>query len=272
MIRDFCSPPGPCRPSAADVRPPAVTSVGQARDFDTVILAGGRAARMCGADKPALAVGVAPMLVSVAEAAAAAGTSRLIVVGPPRPGSVQDALEILAAGRSRWLTCVQEECAGSGPLAGLRRGLAEVTAPWLVLLAADLPFVTDAHLTVLLSASRATDGDDQHEALLGPSSTTKAADGSSGALRTAGVVSTDVAGRPQWLISCWRVGPLRAALAAYAGESLRNVLAPLQPTMIRLEARAGAPPPWLDCDTPDDLATARRAWLALRGGSRRLIQ
>jgi hypothetical protein len=39
------------------------------------------------------------------------------------------------------------------------------------------------------------------------------------------------------------------------------VLAPLNPALIRLETRAGGLPPWLDCDTPDDLATARRAWL-----------
>jgi molybdopterin-guanine dinucleotide biosynthesis protein A len=238
-----------------------VTSVGQVRDFDTIILAGGRASRMGGADKAVLAVGAAPMLVSVAQAAAAAGTSRLIVVGPARPGSVQDELEILAAGRTRWLTCVQEEPAGSGPVAGLRRGLAEAAAPWLVLLAADLPFVTGAHLTVLLSASGATEGDDQHEAPLGARSRTSA-DGSSGELGTAGVVPTDMAGRPQWLTSCWRIGPLRSALATYAGDSLHNVLATLQPAMIRLDARAGAPPPWLDCDTPADLATARRAWLA----------
>jgi molybdenum cofactor guanylyltransferase len=239
-----------------------VTSVGQVGDFDTVILAGGRGSRMGGADKPALAIGATPILALVARAAAAAGTSRLIVVGPARPGSMQDELAILAAGRTGWLACGQEKPAGSGPVAGLRRGLAEAAAPCLMLLAADLPFVTSAHLTTLLTASQATTGVERPQALLGAISGTSAAVRSSGALGTAGVVSTDRAGHPQWLTSCWRVGPLRSALAAYAGDSLHGVLAPLQPAMIRLEARAGAPPPWLDCDTPDDLATARRAWLA----------
>jgi len=211
-----------------------VLTAGRAPDFDAIILAGGRASRMGGADKPGLLVGDAPMLVCVAQAAAAAGTRRLIIVGPDRPGSVQDELAILARGRAGWLTCVQEEPAGSGPVAGLRRGLAEATAPWVVLLAADLPFLTGEHLTCLLSADQPA----------------------------AGIVSVDLAGRPQWLTSCWRTGPLRSALIAYAGDSLAGVLATLSPATIRLEASAGAPPPWLDCDTSDDLATARRAWLA----------
>lgn len=208
--------------------------------FDTVILAGGGASRMGGADKPGLAVGATPMLVLVAQAAAAAGTSRLIPVGPMRAGPVRDGLARLAAGRTGWLARVQEEPAGSGPVAGLRRGLAEVTAPWLVLLAADLPFLTAAHVIALQTAGRLA-----------------AAESS----EAAGVVSLDATGRPQWLTSCWQTSSLRTALAGYAGDSLRGVLAPLKSATIRLAVTPGAPPPWLDCDTPDDLAIARRAWL-----------
>jgi len=76
-----------------------MNAAGPAADFDTVILAGGSAARMAGADKPALTVGGAPMLVSVAQAASAAGTQQLIVVGPRRPGAVQAGLEKVAAGQ-----------------------------------------------------------------------------------------------------------------------------------------------------------------------------
>jgi molybdenum cofactor guanylyltransferase len=218
-----------------------VTVVGQDADFDTVVLAGGRASRMGGADKAGLAVGGAPMLVSVAQAAAAAGTSRLIIVGPARMGSVRDGVVSLAAGRIGWLAWVQEETPGSGPVAGLRRGLAEATAPWLLLVAADLPFLTAAHIRDLLATGRpATRG---HGLAVG-------------------VASTDASGQPQWLTSCWRTDSLRSALAAYSGDSLRGLLAPLNPPMTRLEATAGVPPPWFDCDTPDDLATARRAWMA----------
>jgi molybdenum cofactor guanylyltransferase len=215
-----------------------VTSPGAAPHYDAVILAGGGAARMGGADKPGLAVGGTPMLVSVAQAAVAAGASQVIIVGPCRPGPVQDALTALAAQWPGRLACVREEPAGRGPVAGLRRGLGEVSAPWLALLAADLPFLTGAHLAALLVAGLSGTGG-----------------GSEGA------VLVDTAGRPQWLASCWRAGSLRDALADYDGDSLRCLLAPLSPALTRLDA-AGAAPPWLDCDTPADLAAARRAWQA----------
>jgi molybdenum cofactor guanylyltransferase len=234
-------------------------------DFDTVILAGGRAARMGGADKPALPVGDTPMLVLVAQAAAAGGTRQLIVVGPPRPGAVQAGLETLAAALPGGLMRVREEPPGRGPIAGLRCGLTEVTAPWLALLAADLPFLTGAHLAALLAAGRA--------------------DGSRGA------VLTDDAGHPQWLAGCWQASSLRLGLAGYDGSSLHGLLAPLEPALLppallppallppaqlpaaqsfaprvpapqaqRLAPVHGAAP-WLDCDTLDDLAAARQAWL-----------
>ena len=79
-----------------------------APEFDAVILAGGSAARMGGADKPGLIVGGTPLLVSVAQAAAAAGAARLIIVGPPRPGDVTASLSALAAGRPGWLAWVRE--------------------------------------------------------------------------------------------------------------------------------------------------------------------
>jgi molybdenum cofactor guanylyltransferase len=213
-----------------------VTRNRPAPEFDAVILAGGSAARMGGADKPGLMVGGTPLLVSVAQAAAAAGAGRLIVVGPSRPGVVTASLATLAAGRPGSLVWVHEEPAGRGPVAGLRRGLAEVSAPWLAVLAADLPFLTGAHLTALLTA------DDQEPA--------------------AGVVLSDAEGRPQWLASCWRTSSLRSALAAYDGDSLRGLLAPLSPALASIGTPGAAMPPWLDCDTPDDLAAARSAWLA----------
>ncbi len=56
---------------------------------------------------------------------------------------------------------------------------------------------------------------------------------------------------------------LRAALAEYAGASLGGLLGPLAPVAVTLNpapaGRAGPErPPWLDCDTPEDLAAARR--------------
>jgi len=205
---------------------------GTAPEFDTVILAGGRAARMAGADKPALVVGETPMLVSVARAAAAAGTRRLIIVGPQRQGSVAAGLARVASSLPDCLTVTAEEPPGSGPVAALRRGVAEVTAPWLALLAADLPFLRGEQISGLLAAALAA--------------------GASGA------VLTDEAGREQWLAGGWQASSLRAALVAYAGTSLHGVLADLNPVLVRL-ADAGEGAPWRDCDTPDDLASAR-AW------------
>jgi molybdenum cofactor guanylyltransferase len=218
-----------------------VTRAGPAPEFDTVILAGGNAARMGGSDKPSLVVGGVPLLVLVAQAAAAAGTSRLIVVGPPRPSPVQASLAALADGQPGWLSCVREEPPGGGPVAGLRRGLAEVSAAWVVLLAADLPFLTGAHLTALLAAA-------------GPATT--------GSVAAGGSVLADADDRPQWLASCWPTDSLRPALASYPGQSLHGLLEPLQSALARLDTSGGAMPPWQDCDTPDDLAAARVAWRA----------
>lgn len=201
-------------------------------EFDTVILAGGRAARMVGADKPALAVGETPMLVSVARAAAAAGTRRLIIVGPRREGVVLDGLAAVAAGMPGGLRLAREEPPGEGPVPALRRGLAEVTAPWVALLAADLPFLRGMQIRRLLADGLAAGAD--------------------------GAVLADETGRAQWLAGGWQAGSLRAALAAYDGSSLHGVLAALNPVVAQL-TNPGDGPPWLDCDTPADLAAAR-AW------------
>jgi molybdopterin-guanine dinucleotide biosynthesis protein A len=198
-------------------------------EFDTIILAGGKATRMGGADKPSLEVSGEPMLVSVARAAAAAGTARLIVVGPPRGGAVGRGLEAIAALVPGGVVTVREEPAGAGPVAAVRRGLTEVSAPWAALLAADLPFLTGAWLTALLALAAA-----------GPS---------------AGAILVDDGGRAQWLAGCWRAGVVRVALAGYGGQSLGGVLGPLEPAQCQPGQDLAAP--WLDCDSQEELAAAR---------------
>ncbi len=203
-------------------------------EFDTVILAGGRAARMGGADKPALIVGAEPMVVSVARAAATAGSSRLIIVGPRRPGFVLDALQAAAASGPAELRFAREEPPGCGPVAALRCGLAEVAAPWLTLLAADLPFLRDRQLGELLGRAMAAG--------------------------RPGAVLADAGARPQWLAGAWQAGALRSALRDYAGSSLHGLLAPLQPVSVQAAGNAAGLMSWLDCDTPADLAAARQSW------------
>ncbi|HEX9356008.1 MAG TPA: NTP transferase domain-containing protein [Streptosporangiaceae bacterium] len=206
--------------------------------FDAVVLAGGRSSRLGGTDKPGLVVGGQTLLGSVVSAVTSAGAARVVVVGPERP-----AVPGAGAQGGLPLTYTREEPPGRGPVAALRCGLAEVSAPALVLAAADLPFLRPAHVARLLAA------------LAGPAGAGPA---------RAGAVALDAAGRPQWLLSAWASALLRGVLDGYAGSSLRGLLAPLDPVLLPDETAAGQPPPWLDCDTAEDLRLARD-WAARAG-------
>jgi molybdopterin-guanine dinucleotide biosynthesis protein A len=124
---------------------------------------------------------------------------------------------------------VREEPPRGGPVAAVRAGLADVPTDVVLVLAGDLPFLT-AELVGRL-----------RERLTGD-----------------GVLVVDDTGRDQYLLGAWRTTVLRAALATASGPtSLRKVLAPLAVRRLRPVVPPGDPPPWLDCDTPADLARAR---------------
>jgi molybdopterin-guanine dinucleotide biosynthesis protein A len=124
---------------------------------------------------------------------------------------------------------VREQPPGGGPVAAVRAGLADVATDVVVVLAGDLPFLTAELVRGL------------RERLSGN-----------------GVLVVDGSGRDQYLLGAWRTGALRSATATATGPtSLRRVLAPLAFHRWRPEVREGEPPPWLDCDTPADLARAR---------------
>jgi molybdenum cofactor guanylyltransferase len=248
--------------SPGDV-PAACRSGDPGLPVDAVVLAGGRASRLGGADKPALVVGDRSLLASVTSAADAAGARQVVVVGPPRPGLV------LAGGRLR---VVREEPPGSGPVPALRRGLAEVAAPWVLVLAADLPFIRAGHLSTLLTAAAgarpaadAVVADDEGRPQWGhhPAAGAVLADDEGrpqwGHRPAAGAVLADDEGRPQWLAGCWPTEALRAASLGYRGDSLRGLLGPLSPVVLGPAPGQPGPPPWLDCDTEDDVRRAR-AW------------
>jgi molybdopterin-guanine dinucleotide biosynthesis protein A len=216
-----------------------------------VILAGGRATRLGGTDKPALAVGGQSLVAAVAAAAAAAGARQVVLVGPRRPELLPSLPDSESAGAEpgvrpeaepgpvpcpRAAVTVEftrEQPPGAGPVPALAAGLRLARTRQVLLLAADLPFLRPWHLRDLAAAAAASGG----------------------------AVLADDGGRPQWLTSCWQTAPLRAALAAYPGRSLGGLLGPLDPVLVSLvspgDGPAG-PPPWLDCDTPEDLAAARR--------------
>ncbi|MFF5205456.1 molybdenum cofactor guanylyltransferase [Streptosporangium sp. NPDC000396] len=175
--------------------------------YDACILAGGLARRLGGRDKPGMLVSGRPLIESVAAAVPDAG--KLIVVGPHRPGLPRALFQ-------------REDPPGGGPVSALRVGLAEVSAPWVALLAADLPFLTAGHVSALLDAAET------------------------------GAVLVDDDGREQWLTGVWRTAELAEALARYEGRSLHGLLAPLAPARLHLAGQ-----PWFDCDTADDLKRAR---------------
>jgi len=207
-----------------------------------IILAGGRATRLGGADKPGLTVGGRTLLDAVLAAGTEAGARQAVIVGPSRPGTGR-----LPGGPP--VRFVREEPPGAGPVPALRRGLAGLghpadpgdpaAAPWLAVLAADLPFLRAGHLRALLAAAAGHDGG-----------------GHNGAGHE-GAVLTDDEGRAQWLAGCWRTEALRRAAGGYSGASLHGLLAPLRPASVRITPGPGEPPPWLDCDTEADLRRAR---------------
>lgn len=180
--------------------------------YDAVVLAGGASRRMGGTDKTAFPVAGRTLLDRVLEAVGDA--AQVVVVGDPR--AVETAV-----------TWAREQPAGTGPLAALGAGLRRTTAPTVVVLAADMPFVTADVVRLLVDTLAAT------------------AD-------IEGVVLVDDEDREQWLCSAWSRAAL-ATIRTVAGGSLRAALGSLR--FARVTTDAGNPP-WLDCDTPDDLRRA----------------
>jgi molybdopterin-guanine dinucleotide biosynthesis protein A len=195
-----------------------------------IVLAGGQGRRLGGVDKASIKLGARSLVGAVVGAAIRTGADRVVVVGPDRPGLTDELAEAGLGTRRARIDFARERPPGSGPVPALRAGLDLVTEPWLLLLAADLPFLSVTVLRDLVDA----------------------------ASLSGGAVLADDQDRPQWLVSCWHAAGLRAAIAGYAGDSLRGLLAPLPRAELTAVAEPGAPPCWLDCDTPDDLALARQ--------------
>lgn len=151
-----------------------------------IILAGGRARRLAGADKPASLVG-GRRLIDIA-LAAVPHAEQIVVVGPDRdlPARVQ---------RTR------ENPPFAGPVAAVAAGAAvldDVPDDCAVaVLAADLPFLTAEHIDAL-AARRADVG-------------------------APVVLALDDDNRPQYLVGVWRAAALRTALRT-AHASMRSLI------------------------------------------------
>ena len=152
-----------------------------------------------GRDKTAIVVGGRRLLDIACDALV--GARRTVVVG---------------AGHA-----VVEDPPGSGPVAAVRAGLRQVSAPVVVLLAADLPWVTVSAVEALVAAAPA--------------------------------VAVDAGGRDQHLLAAYPAELLRGAVG---GSRMREVTESLAPQRLTLPGD-----PWRDCDTPDDLAAVLAAVL-----------
>ncbi|WLQ42032.1 NTP transferase domain-containing protein [Streptomyces laculatispora] len=105
--------------------------------YDAIVLAGGAARRLGGADKPGLRIGGRALLDRVLAACGDAGTT--VVVGGRRP-------------TVRPVTWAREAPQGGGPLAALGAGVRHTAAERLLVLSADLPFLGADTVGSLLAA------------------------------------------------------------------------------------------------------------------------
>ncbi|WP_159770121.1 DUF6457 domain-containing protein [Streptomyces sp. HM190] len=207
--------------------------------YDAVVLAGGAARRLGGADKPGVRVGGRALLDRVL--AACAGARSTVVVADPRP-------------TARPVLWAREEPPGGGPVAALDAGLRRTTAPYVVVLSADLPFLAEETVRRLLDTLRgsARASEDSPAAPSAAGASTPAPDPAEG------VLVTDPDGRDQPLVAAYRADALRRELARLgaghggtAGLPLRRLVGALRLTRIT------DPVASFDCDTWDDIAAAR---------------
>ncbi|MFE0579487.1 MULTISPECIES: NTP transferase domain-containing protein [unclassified Streptomyces] len=186
--------------------------------YDAIVLAGGAARRLGGADKPALSVGGRALLDRVLDACPDA--LRTVVVGGRRP-------------TARPVQWAREDPPGSGPVAALDAGLRGTTAGLVLVLSADLPFLDRETVAALLAAP------DEH--------------GTDGAmLRDPGGRDQPLVAAYRAEPLRREVALLAAEHGGLAGLPLRALTAEL-----RLAPVAAQPLAAFDCDTWEDLAAAR---------------
>lgn len=216
--------------------------------FDAVILAGGAASRLGGADKPALRIGGRSLLDAALDACV--GARRTVVVGPDRPVG----REVLwtrerppGAGPAAALAAGMAAGAAVGAVAGNTEGLSTCASPLTIVLAADLPFI-DAEVIHRLWKTVA------HSA---PSDAGRVDRDPAEGEVVDGAVAVDESGRAQWLTACYRRSALLERISAFPpdrliGLSLRRLLSGLRLAEVQVSARAA-----FDCDTWEQVEAAR---------------
>lgn len=179
---------------------------------------------MGGVDKPAIVIGGRSML--DAALAAVGACTRRVVVGPHR------------ADLEPTIGQVREVPPGSGPVAAIGAGLRALgpqPAPLVVVLAADLPFLTEATVAELIRRSIESGAD--------------------------AVFAADETGRPQYLIGVWRRAAIGAALA-----HLDTLINQPMKALIPINTVVVALPDIADVDTDEEVQQARATIAAQTSG------
>ncbi|WP_169799909.1 molybdenum cofactor guanylyltransferase [Herbiconiux solani] len=193
--------------------------------LDAVVLAGGRASRLGGRDKPLLERNGRSLLARTVDALRRAGAHRIVVVRSPVPGLGPD------------VVFARESPPFAGPAAGAAAGVDALAQPaagasHCFVVASDLPSVGLAVSTLLDAASTSTS-----------TSTSEGADG---------WIAVDGSGHRQQLLLLLRTDSLRRAIAANGGaagladQSMRRLLAGLDLVEVALPDDAVS-----DIDTPE---------------------
>lgn len=190
--------------------------------FAAILLVGGRARRFAGTAKSELVVEGKTILERML--AACTDAEPCVVVGARPP---------TAAPLPEGVASVLESPPGSGPARAVAAGLESVPADCerVAILPGDLPFLSSEALDLLRRRVEETG-------------------------HRAGAVYCDDAGRRQWLCGVWPTEAVREnAVKARPGDAARTLFTEIRVDGVSWE-QAG-PPPWFDCDTPEDLERAR---------------
>lgn len=194
--------------------------------YAAIVLVGGKARRFAGCAKSELVVGGATILERVLSASESAAAR--VVVGA-RPAG--------AAPLPDGVLQVMEDPPGSGPARSVAAGLLQVPdgCDRVAIFGGDLPFMSADALRLL------------HDRVSEAGSET-------------GAVFCDDAGRRQWLCGLWPAKPVRQNAAEIEpGAPARLLFTGIEVESVSWDQEG--PPPWFDCDTPDDLEQARN-WAA----------
>lgn len=198
-------------------------------NLGAILLAGGRATRVDGADKTLFDVGGRTLLGRTIDAAREAGARPIAVVGPHHEPA---GLGIRPSDDVTWM---REDPPFGGPaaavVAALREWDAAADPEWTLVLACDLPEIAAAVARL------------REAIVLLPSDTD-------------GVCLADGASRPQWLTALYRTSALRERAQALPDRgrdaSMRTLLDDLS-----IAAIAAPPAETADVDTWEDLNSAR---------------